>query len=279
MRFDDIANQLASALGQVKQSFVTALPNLVTALAVLVVGWALAWALRRAVSAFFARIASRLPAGRAGRTSTGAVEDHGAGSLAARGVYWLVLLFTVVIAIDALDLPVLRRWMGVVAGYAPRLAMAAALILGGVIVGRVAASAILETSFRMTRSQARGLARLTQVTVVVAAVLIAAGQLGLDVSLLTSVFLIALASMLGAAALAFGLGARDVMADILAMHYARKSYRIGQVIRVGEDQGRIVRLTRTSVYLEHADGELAISGRDLTESRCVLVSEGERGGS
>ena len=279
MRFDDIGNQLASALGQVKESLVTALPNLLTALAVLVVGWALAWVLRRAVSVLFARIGGRMPVGRARQTWTEAIEDHEAGSLAASGVYWLVLLFTVVIALDALDLPVLRRWMDVVAGYAPRLAIAAALILGGVIVGRVAASAIVKTSFRMTKSQARGLGRLTQVTVVVAAVLIAAGQVGLDVSLLTSVFLIALASMLGAAALAFGFGARDVMADILAMHYVRKSYRIGQVIRVGEDEGRIVRMMRTSVYLEHADGELAIPGRDLAESRCVLVSEGERGGA
>ena len=278
MRFDDIANQLATALAQVKQSFVTALPNLMTAVLVFVMGWALAWALRRAVSALFARVGSRVPAGRAQQTWTEAVDDREAGSLAARGVYWLVLLFTVVIAIDALDLPVLRRWMDVVASYVPRLAVAAALILGGVIIGRVAASAIVKTSFRMTKSQVRSLARLTQVTVVVAAVLIAAGQLGLDVSLLTSFFLIALAAMLGAAALAFGLGARDVMADILAMHYVRKAYRVGQVIRVGADEGRIVRTTRTSVYLEHADGELAIPGRDLAESRCVLVSEGERGG-
>lgn len=279
MGFDDIANQLATAFGHVQQTFVTALPNLITALVVLGVGWAIAWGLRRAVSALFARIGSRMPTGRARQTWEEAVEHREAGSLAARGIYWLVLLFTVLVAIDALDLPVLRKWIGVVASYAPRLAIAAALILGGVIVGRVAASAIVQTSFRMTKSQARGLARLTQVTIVVAAVLIAAGQLGLDVSLLTSIFLIALAAMLGAAALAFGLGARDVMSDILAMHYVRKAYRVGQVIRVGEEEGRIVRTTRTSVYLEHVDGELAISGREVAESRCVLVNEGERGGA
>ena len=279
MRLDDIVNQLSTALGQVKQSFVTALPNLMTAVVVLLVGWALAWALSKAVSGLLARIGGRMPAGRARQSWSEAVEDHEAGSLAARGVYWLVLLFTLAVAIDALDLPVLRRWMGVLASYAPRIAIAAVLILGGVIVGRVAASAIVKTSFRMTKSQARGLARLTQVTVVAAAVLIAAGQLGLDVSLLTNVFLIALAAMLGAAALAFGLGARDVMGDILAMHYVRKSYRVGQVIRVGADEGRILRTTRTSVYLEHDDGELAIPGRDLAENRCVLVSEGERRGA
>jgi small-conductance mechanosensitive channel len=114
---------------------------------------------------------------------------------------------------------------------------------------------------------------LTQVSIVAAAALIAAEQLGLDVSLLKNVLLIVMSAALGAAALAFGLGAREVVSDILAMHYVNKSYRIGQVVRIGSQQGRIVRTTRTSVLLENAEGELAIPGRRFANDPCVLLNE------
>jgi hypothetical protein len=190
-------------------------------------------------------------------------------------VYWLVVLTALVIAIDALGMPVFSRWIGAFAGYLPKVAIAMAVLMGGVIASRLARNAIIKTAIRVPPAQARNLARLGQVSIVVAAALIAAEQMGLDVSLLTAVFLIALAAALGGAALAFGLGAREVMSDILAMHYVQKSHRVGQVVRIGSDQGRIVRTTRTTVVLENADGELSIPGRHFIDQRSVLLNEEE----
>jgi small-conductance mechanosensitive channel len=82
-----------------------------------------------------------------------------------------------------------------------------------------------------------------------------------------------MAAGLGAAALAFGLGARDVVADILAMHYVNKAYQVGQVIRIASQEGRILRTTRTSVLLESAEGELSIPGRHFADHPCVIVTE------
>ena len=200
---------------------------------------------RRLMLGVFRRFASR-------------VQDQTAASLAASGVYWLILVATVAVAVDALDLPVLRRWMGAVATHLPRFVIAGALVVGGVVLARLASNAIVKAGSRFPAAQSRRLARLTRVAIIVAATLIAAAQLGLDVSLVTSFFLIAWAAALGAAALAFGLGAREVIANILAMHYVTQSFRVGQRVRVGPDEGRVVRTTRP--------------GRDFIGSRCVLLS-------
>ena len=138
---------------------------------------------------------------------------------------------------------------------------------------------MLRTARRLPTSQAHSLARATQVSIVAAMTLVAAEQLGVDTSFLTAVFLIVLAAMVGGAALAFGLGARDVMADILAMHYVNKSYRPGQLVRTGSEQGRILRTTHTAVILEGADGETSIPARHFAGDRCVLLSEEEERGS
>ena len=52
MKLDDTTNQILSSLTQWKLSLIAALPNLVTALIVLILGWGLAWALRRVVRGF-----------------------------------------------------------------------------------------------------------------------------------------------------------------------------------------------------------------------------------
>jgi small-conductance mechanosensitive channel len=279
MRLDHSLNQLAASLTSIKEGLISALPSLLTAVAVLVVGWGLAWVLRRLVLGVLRGAGARISHRTTRQAWQETVDDQRGAQLASNGVYWLVLISAVVIALDTLDLPFLRRWMGVIAGALPRFVLATAVILGGVVAGRVAANAILKTAYRLPVAQVRSLSRLAYVSIVIASLVIAAGQLGLDVSLLTSVFLIVVAAALGGAALAFALGAREVMADILAMHYVSKSYRVGQVVRVGADEGRILRTTRTAVYLEAPEGELAIPGRDFAESRCMLLSEEVERGS
>jgi hypothetical protein len=275
MDLDDTAGQFLEVFARTKQSLVEALPNIVAALLVLTLGWVLAWTLRKVVRRLFRRVSTQWSAGADRPAWSEAVDDKRTGDVAASGAYWLVLLTALMIAIDTLGLRGFSRWIGAFASYLPKFAIALALLLGGVIAGRLARNAIMQAAVRIPASQARSLGRLAQVSVVVAAALIAAEQLGLDVSLLTAIFLIALAATLGGAALAFGLGAREVMADILAMHYVQKTYRVGQVVRIGSDQGRIVRTSRTAVVLESAHGELSIPGRHFENERSLLVSQEE----
>jgi len=275
MGLDVTASQLLELFSSVRQSLIAAFPNILTAALVLILGWGLAWVLRKAVRRLFRSVRNQLAPGSARSAWTEAVDDRQTGDVAAGGVYWLVVLTALVVAIDALGLPAFNRWIGAFAGYLPKIAIAMAVVLGGVIASRLARNAIMNTAIRVPPTQAKNLARLAQVSILVAAALIAAEQLGLDVSLLTAVFLIGLAAALGGAALAFGLGARELMADILAMHYVLKSYRVGQVVRIGSDQGRIVRTTRTAVVLENVDGELSIPGRHFADERSVLLNQEE----
>ena len=273
MGLDDLMRQSIAWLARLRDGFIAALPNLATALIVVLVGWGLASVLRKAVRGVFRRIALRLPPGLTRRAWAAAMDEQEAGHMAAGALYWLILLATAVLAIDALNIPLFSRWMSQLAGYLPSVAVAAAILITGIIAGRLARNAILQTGVRTPASQRRSLARLVHSALVAVAALIAAAQLGIDVSLMTNLFLIGLSAALGAAALALGLGARGAVADIVAMHYLHQSYRIGQVVRIGSDEGKIVRTTRTAVLLESPEGELSIPGRLLADQRCVLLNE------
>jgi small-conductance mechanosensitive channel len=84
-----------------------------------------------------------------------------------------------------------------------------------------------------------------------------------------------MASALGAASLAFGLGARTAVGNVIAVHYLRKSYRVGDAVRIGSIEGEIAAITRTAVLLETPDGQVEVPASKFSEEISVLLSEGE----
>jgi small-conductance mechanosensitive channel len=82
---------------------------------------------------------------------------------------------------------------------------------------------------------------------------------------------IVVGSVLGGAALAFGLGGRDWVANVLSAHYVERLYQTGQTIRVRDIEGRIVRITETAVILECAEGEVALPASEFSSNPSTLV--------
>ncbi|MBT8482440.1 MAG: hypothetical protein HKP36_12720, partial [Myxococcales bacterium] len=107
MKLDDTTNQILSSLNQWKLSLIDALPNILAAFIVLIVGWVLASVLRRLVRRVFRRLAAQIPSGTGRAAWSETVDDSDVGKVAAGGVYWLVLLISAMVAIDALDIAVL----------------------------------------------------------------------------------------------------------------------------------------------------------------------------
>ncbi len=268
------SSEILAVLGSIKESFFHVLPKLVVALVVLFVGWLAAWSLRALVRRVVERFSKRISAGTTTAAWQQALADQGAGRVFSSSVYWLVLLVAVMVASEAVGLPVLTTYLAALAQYLPRVIAAIAVLFAGVIGGRLISDAAMTTAFRLLPHQGRQLARLVRGIIIGAAILVATKQLGVDVSLLTNIFLIVLAALIAGAAFAFGLGARSIIANILAMHYVNKSYDVGQRIRLGDGNGRIVRMTSTAVFIEHDEGELGIPGHQFFEERCLRISKG-----
>jgi RNase P/RNase MRP subunit p29 len=51
-------------------------------------------------------------------------------------------------------------------------------------------------------------------------------------------------------------------------------YRVGQTVRVGEIEGRILRTTSTSVVLDTKSGQVQLPASIFSEQPSVLVAEG-----
>lgn len=266
---------LLPPLEQVQTTIAAGFRRVLVATLLLGVGWLLAALLRSAVRRGLRRLRSRLPAGAAG-AALGAEFEKDSADVLASAVYWFVWLTAILLTIEALGIPALSTWLAGIASHMPRLLVAATIAFAGVVGGRVAGSALQRVVAPMAGPNAARVGRVLQLSVVFVALLVAADQVGLDVTLVTTLLLLVLGSVLLGAGLAFGLGARSVMKNILAMHYVAKTYRVGNVIRVDGDEGRIIRTTPTAVVIESTEGEIEIPGQLFAERRITRIPEGRR---
>ena len=98
-------------------------------------------------------------------------------------------------------------------------------------------------------------------------------QLGLDVEVFAEIIVLAAAALFGSAALAFGMGASDAVRNVIASHYVRQAYRIGQKVRAQGLEGEILEMTQVAVILETAQGEAWIPARHFLEGVALVVEE------
>lgn len=237
----------------------TGLPrNAMFATLVMVIGVLCALVMRKLTVRFVREVARVMSS--SGRTDLveSSLSRHRIDVLLGRGVFWIVIVLTLMFATERLGLPVINAWLGVVAAYLPRVFTCLVIIVTGVIIGALSRSALTRTLPATDHIDPERLGAVLQMLVVGASVLVAVQQLGIDVGFLTNVLTIALVGFFAASAIAFGLGGRVAVANIIAGHYVRELYEVGNTVRIEGLEGRIVRMTATAVILSTQDGETAV---------------------
>jgi small-conductance mechanosensitive channel len=219
---------LSNALGRI----IGFIPNLLAALLILAVGLLVATLLGRATRRILDGI--DLPR-RLGRVIENESVLQRTPHTFGRIVYWAVALITISLAIDALQLLWLSAGLARVLGYLPSVLAAAAILVGAYLLGSYLRkrTARREAEAGAEQPQIRILPDLLRVGIYVIAGFMALQELGVATTIVTSAFIISLGALSIAAAVAFGLGNRDLAGRVTRDWYERR-----HSTREGRDEGR-----------------------------------------
>ena len=116
--------------------------------------------------------------------------------------------------------------------------------------------------------------RLVHVSLIVVSAVVAINQLGVDLTFITTVTAIVLAGLLIAAALAFGMGARELVSNVLSAHFVQKIYHVGYEIEIAGIRGTIVEITETHIIVESPDDRIAVPARLFASSISTIRKSG-----
>jgi len=268
---NNLSEALAGAFSGIHDRVVAYLPNLLGAMLLLVVGWLLARVLR----AFTMRavlLAETLVSRLTTQASPDPMRMRRASAVLGAIVFWGALLVFVTAATHVLELTSFTDWLARLVGYLPTLAAGILIVIAGYVLSRFVADLVLATSQRLESAQRSLLARVVQVTILTGAILVGADQIGIKITFL-AIFAAAIAAVIGGGlALAVGLGARDYVANLIGAHYLRQAFAVGQTIRAGDHQGRILDITATSVVLETTDGRVTLPGRIYNDTAITVLA-------
>jgi hypothetical protein len=193
------------------------LPNLLTAVIILGVGWPLAWALGRGVERFLRMMGVNHLSDRIGfnaaLTRSGLKPDP--CHLVGRMFYWGLLALTVVASLWTLDLTPVNQFATTFLGYIPHLLTAAVILVVGMFLSNFVARATLIAAVNASFPAATTAAGLTRWGVLLVALAMALEQLGIARNIVVVGFGIILGGVALAAAIALGLGAKDLAKEFL----------------------------------------------------------------
>ncbi|MCU0666929.1 MAG: hypothetical protein MUF05_07540 [Candidatus Omnitrophica bacterium] len=129
--------------------------------------------------------------------------------------YWIILLVTFVVAVNAIGLTVAADLLQKVILYIPNIVAAVFILILGLFVAKLLSNIVQTASSNAGLSQGIFLTKIVEIVVIVFSVIIALEQLNIAVKMLENTIMIILASAGLGCALAFGLGCRDMAAKAM----------------------------------------------------------------
>jgi small-conductance mechanosensitive channel len=245
-------------------------PLLAGAVALLLGGWLLAMVLRMATRKLMRSIDSIFQVfGSAKQRNL----NRSYAVIISNLVFWVVITFFVAATANLLGWNMVADWMGSIIVYLPNLITGLFIILAGFLLSNFVRATVATAAQSAGITQSSMLGRVVQIVILFTALVIGIEQIGINVGFLTNVLLVIIGVLLAGGALAFGLGARTLIANIIGAQYVRKHCRIGEWMQLGNLQGSIIEVTQTSIVLDTEFGRTVIPAHHFQEQITSFRSE------
>jgi hypothetical protein len=212
-----VNSALLAPLAALGRKLLVRSPNFLAMVIILSLGWVTAWVMGIVMERLLRVIGLDHLSNRLGATAAlarGGVKTD-PSRLIGRAVYWLILLFAVIAGLGALNMQPINRFAQSFLAYIPYLFTALLILVAGYLLSNFVAQAVLIAAVNSGLPPARAVAAFSRWGVQLVAAAMAMEQLGIAQHIVVVGFGITLGGVVLAAAIAFGLGAKDLAKEFL----------------------------------------------------------------
>ncbi|UCE31387.1 MAG: hypothetical protein JSW68_15435 [Burkholderiales bacterium] len=268
-----LADALRLTASTVLERIAQYVPSVLGAVVLLIAGWVLARVLRmfagRLMALLDRSLVRLLGQGRASALGLGRSAE-----LLGVIVFWSVLLFFLAAATSVLGLDTFAQLFGRLIDQLPTLLAGLLIVAAGYVVSRLVGDLVLGAASRLEPAQRTVLARAAQITVLTAAILIGADQIGVRVTFLAIFVGAAAAAVVAGVVVAVSLGARMHVANLIGARAFAQEFERGQYIRIAGIEGRVIEARGGGIVLETEAGRAVLPGRLALQEPVVLLVAG-----
>ncbi len=267
---DGLVTNFQTLLAQVLEF----LPKVLIALLVMLAGWLLAKLLRFLAVRTVSRL-DQLWQHLINRQGLQHLQDRQTPARIIGGlVFWVAILLFLSIASEIVGLNVFDHWFMEVVAYLPLVIASLLILLIGYVISSLTGDVITSSASASGLTHGELLGRSVQAVILFITVIISIDQIGINVAFLSVVAGIILATLLGGFSIAFGLGARTHVSNLIASNQLQYICQIGDRVRIGDIEGSITEILVSRVLIETAQGSVAVPAKLFDEQVLTIIEKG-----
>ena len=251
-------NTLEKILGDLGIAVTEFLPRLVGAVVVLLVALVAAILLQRMTARLLDALGLDDLFDRTGASNTllHLGYDGGPSRLLGQVLFWATILTGLAGSLSVLGLASLEQTMDQLVNLSGRALVALVILISGIMGAGWLSELVAREAEGAGLRGSRVFQRIVFAAILTVTALVAAGQLGLETSVLVLFAIVIFATLGLVAALALGGGLITLSSNIAAGSYVREGINVGDEISVGEIEGTVEELSHAAIVLRSEDGYL-----------------------
>lgn len=269
----EVSQQIKATLTSSINEIIQHLPSIAGALLLLAVGWIVALFIHFATRKLMAILNKFLERILSGRTRIAVRFSGGITRLVAGVLFWVTFFIFTTASLRIAGLTDIASWLEQIGGYLPSILSGGIIILVGYVLSSLVRNTTLAAAQSAELSEAELVSRLAQAITFITALMIGMNQLGIDVTFLTIMLGVCTASLLIGFAIAFGLGAKTLVSNLIAAYYIRDHIEPGQTIRIGDLQGTVLEVSSTTIIIDTPQGRTSIPTKRYQEENVTVLME------
>ncbi|MGB2954782.1 MAG: mechanosensitive ion channel domain-containing protein [Anaerolineales bacterium] len=258
---------LTSTLRRMSEQISDNLPAIIMNLLLILIGWGVARLLTWLVKRFIIRIGLNEAFERTviAQELKKIKSDQTLADITSKLTFWLVWLYIIFIVLSASDLNVGLTPIAGIVSYLPRLFIAFLILVIGVLVAQFIGHWVQVSVAATGAEYHQALGKGTRLLIIVLVVITAIEAIGVNLTPVTNAITNIITILIAGIALAFGVGARNIVGNILAGYYARENFKVGDQINIDGEIGTLEAIGVVNSEMNTPDSYIIFPNSNLTD--------------
>lgn len=185
-------------------------------------------------------------------------------------VYYFLLLVIVVIATDILNITIISNLLVSILQFLPNVLVAFMLLILGILGANWLKKIVFSFAKSIGLPTANLISNLVFYFALINVFISVMLQLKINVDFLSTNLSLIIGGIMAAFALAYGLAARGVLSNIVASLYFKNKYNIGDHLRIGNYEGKVIEKDNFNLVLENKDEKIVIPLSKLSDNEVII---------
>ena len=262
-----------SALRDIWTQFIEALPTLLGAVVIFLLGWLAAKIFSKIILKIlmlvkFDDLAEKVDAS---AILEKANINNAPSFIVSKLFYWLILLLVFLTASETLGWQSFSNEISKLISYLPKLFLALILFIVGSYLATLIRDILSGTSESLGISTGKVLSGFVYYVIIIISSLTALEQAGVDTSFISSNMLLILGAILISMSVSYAFASKDVMTNILSAYISRNRYREGMIVSVINYTGEVLSMDSSGLCLLIENEEKVIIPASILQKEEVRI--------